>query len=88
MTIPEIREILEFLAADWGKPELKAIADELKRRPAVRRAPRKIPSITPEQARAINSYASTHPTKSYEEMAQHFHVNIGRISEVLAGFRQ
>ena len=67
--------------------ELKDIADELKRRPAVRRAPRSSTPMTPAVAAHIRRVAYANPTWSQQRIADHVGVNHGRVSETLRGKR-
>jgi len=86
MRIPEVRQRLHTLAREHGLPELHTLAQELIRRVPVRRAPPRI-HCTEETKEAIRDYAEAHPTASYQEIAELFRVNSGRVSEALAGFR-
>jgi predicted metal-dependent phosphoesterase TrpH len=82
-TIPEIRERLRELATEHGLPELRQLAEETIRRPAVRRAPTRNKTPTPELAERIRNYARRHPRAHQQDIAQHFGVNAGRVSEAL-----
>lgn len=88
MTIPEIRARLHELADLHGIPKLHVLADATKRRPPVRKAPAKRRSLTPALEMLIRAFASAHPTAGYPDIADHFGVNQGRVSEALAGKRE
>ena len=84
MTIPEVRDRLRQIAAEAKLPELVRLAEELKRRPAIRRAtPR---SQHPRKA-AIRAYVALHSDEPLQDVATRFGVNIGRVSEALRGKR-
>lgn len=87
MKLPEIANRLRVLAQRHGINELSMLADEMRRRPAVRRAPRKARPMDQRVARAIAAYAHANPDESLAGIAQVFNVNPGRVSEVLAGKR-
>jgi hypothetical protein len=87
MKVPEVRTRLRELAVEHGIDELEVLADNLRRRPAVRRAPVQSASMTRSLAAAIKAYAAAYPTASLSQIAAVFAVNHGRVSEVLAGKR-
>lgn len=68
---------------------LREAADELSRRSAGP-GPQIVTSaaITPEVRSAIREFHRTNPNLSQHEIAQHFNVNAGRVSEALKGFRR
>ncbi len=82
-SIPEIRSRLRELADEEGIDELNDIADELYRNPPVKRARTKSPSLTPELAQQIRDFAAAHPDLHQQDIANHFGVNHGRVSEAL-----
>jgi hypothetical protein len=87
MTIPEICDRLRVLAAHYALPELDDLADELRRRPAGSRAPATSTPMTPALAALIRAHSMSHPSKSQVQVARHFGVNPGRVSEALHGKR-
>lgn len=82
-SIPELRKRLRELAEQLGEEELNVIADEMGRDPAAKRAPQKSVPFTAEMAEEIRQYAKTHPDAHNQEIADHFGVNPGRVSEAL-----
>lgn len=88
MRIPEIAERLRDLAAERGIPELTGLADELRRRPAGRRAPAKSQPMSDELAAQIRAFRTANPRLSQVEISRRFNVNQGRVSEALKGKRQ
>jgi predicted aldo/keto reductase-like oxidoreductase len=86
-TIPQIRVRLFELAAALNVPELATLAEETKRRKPVMKTKPKHRGMTPELAEAIRQFRRANPQASQVEIARHFFVNPGRVSEVLAGFR-
>ena len=88
MRIPEVQEALREWAAEWGKPELARIADELSRRSPKERAPKTSATMTDELADRIRSYKAQNPNATQMQVAIRFNVNTGRVSEVLRGYRQ
>ncbi|PWC54413.1 hypothetical protein TSA6c_00360 [Azospirillum sp. TSA6c] len=96
MRIPEVRDALTQLAADLaagratqkqGAARIGELVPELYRRPARRRAPVECSPPTPEVAEQIRTIARMNPRLSYRKLADMFDMNIGRISEVIAGKR-
>jgi hypothetical protein len=87
-TIPEIRTRLIYLAQEHALPELAVLAQALKRRPMVRKARPKYRPLTPVLKEDIQAYAGRFPDLSYQEIANHFFTNIGRVSEALRGKRE
>ena len=82
-SIPEIRDRLRELAGEHGIDELSDIADELVRKSPIKRARIKSPPLTPEMAQKIRDYAEAHPDAHQQDIATHFGVNHGRVSEAL-----
>jgi hypothetical protein len=68
--------------------DLDRIVVEMKRRPAVRRAPDETPPLTPSQKRDLIAFAAKHYNASYKSLAHRFKTTVGRVSEVLAGKRK
>lgn len=86
MTVPEVRERLYVLSDVL--PELRALADQLWRRPPGRKkAPAVSRKLTPELKDEIRAYASAHPGETEHSVSIHFGVNQGRVSEALFGHR-
>lgn len=96
MKLPEARDRIKAIGIRQAEltqelyvlaQEAIALTEQLKRRSPVRRVgPRLIP-LTPERRAALKDYADTHPLASYIDIAKVFHTSIGRVSEVVAGFR-
>ena len=82
-SIPELRKRLRELADELDSDELNAIADEMQRSPAAKRAPKKSAPFTAEMAEEIRQFAKAHPDAHNQEIADHFGVNPGRVSEAL-----
>lgn len=83
MSIPEVRTRLRELAEEHEIDELKELANELYRSPAVTRAPRRSQRLTPGLAAEIRQYARRHPAAHQQDVANHFGVNHGRVSQAL-----
>jgi hypothetical protein len=86
-TIPDIRRRLHELAKELGCPELALLAEETKRRPPVRMAPKRAFHITEELAAGVREYAVRHPMAHMRAIGQRFKIDQGRVSEILAGKR-
>lgn len=94
-TIPEIREALHAIAERPDlrayQPglceELKQLAEETKRRKAVRVTRRRAKPLTQNQIDRIKYLAAT-TDMSYHQIAMQLNVNSGRISEALVGKRE
>lgn len=82
-TVPQVRSRLRELADEHGIDELHDLADELYRNPAVARAKPRSAQLTPELAEKIRKYVAKHPTLHQRDVAHHFNVNPGRVSEAL-----
>ena len=92
MTIPTIRAELRKIAFDPKTPakigeRLTRLADELTRRPSEKRAERSSTAMSAAMAGAIRTFAEKYPQRTQHEIAEHFGVNQGRVSEVLSGQR-
>lgn len=89
--IPVARAILKQALEDHHDMNYKlrdAIETALElmyRSPPNRQAPRSSKKMTITHRDAIKNYAERNPTASITHMATLFHVNSGRISEVIAG---
>jgi xanthine dehydrogenase iron-sulfur cluster and FAD-binding subunit A len=95
MTIPEIRALLHALAdnldkipVEEAKAQLRILAEATRRRRPVRMAPPRRKGLTPARVADIQAYAAAHPKAGYPDIADHFGVNQGRVSEALAGKRE
>jgi len=95
LTIPECRELLYELAAHLDTKGRRAEANTLRRiivhmirRPAHRKTAPKSEPMTPEMRRAIRAFALAHVGMSHQEIGAVFHVNTGRVSESIRGFRR
>lgn len=97
-TIPQVRvnltEIGDGLARRGLHTEARQIyaqVNQLWRRKAVRRAPATRPGyekLSAEKIEAIRAFMRDNPNMAYQDAAQMFNVNPGRISEIMAGFRR
>ena len=87
MTIPEVRDRLRELAEEHGIEELNALADQMYREYNNGRASTRSPTVTAELAEEIRAYKKSHPDAHQQDIAEHFGVNHGRISEALSGDR-
>ena len=94
--IPEARSILRGVARDLRAgtvtrhPAAAAISQAmpmLVRAAAARRAPRAKRYVTKGLIAQIKAFASVHPLMHLDDIAKHFGVNPGRVSEVLNGKR-
>ena len=83
MRIPEVRKELTAISE-----RLLVLVEELKRRPAIRKAPVKSAKMTPALEKRIRAYARRWKQASYHEIASALKVNIGRVSTALRGFRR
>ncbi len=83
MSIPEVRDRLRELAEELSCEELSELADQLYRRQSGHRAPRRSPVVTEEMAAEIRQYAQENPYAHQQDIAEHFQVNHGRVSEAL-----
>jgi chromosome condensin MukBEF complex kleisin-like MukF subunit len=81
--IPALRDRLRELAKEHDLDELNDIADQMYRRPHTRRAPNRSPKLTPELAQKIRDYAAANPKLHHQDIAEHFGMNHGRVSEAL-----
>ncbi|HEX2338128.1 MAG TPA: hypothetical protein VHI72_16830 [Hyphomicrobiaceae bacterium] len=99
MRIPEVRVELRQMAARL-REQRERLDDEIHRleelinqltcrrlaSPGSRRAV--FPRATPELRAEIHEYARAHPDLAQSEIALHFGINPGRLSECLHGWRQ
>lgn len=83
LTIPQIRGRLHELAEEHGIDELHFLAAQTWRKTAVHRAPARSQPLTPELAAKIRDYKIANPNAHQQDIAAHYGVNPGRISEAL-----
>lgn len=84
LSIPEVRVRLRELAEEHDIDELNELAEELySKSPAKKRAPVRSPKLTAEMADEIRDYAAANPDAHQQDIAEHFGVNHGRVSEAL-----
>lgn len=88
MTIPEVRERLIELAAELNCPELLTLAEELKRRPPVKKAHPISAAMTDNIRDQIRMFATLNPHLTNRAIGNLFNVDSGRVSEILAGKRE
>jgi hypothetical protein len=67
--------------------EIRSTMRLLVRKSPVRRAPRVSRYVTKRLIAEIKAFASFHPLMTLQDIAEHFGVNIGRVSEILNGKR-
>ena len=87
MTIPEIAAELRRLSILHRLPVLSDLADHLRRRPPISRAPKTSTPITPALQRQIVAAYRANPKRSQADIARELNVNAGRVSEALRGKR-
>lgn len=94
--IPAAREHLQGIAkrlqvGNITKPqaarEIRSTIQMLVRKSPVRRAPRSKRYVTRRLVGEICAYARLHQDMHLQDIAEHFNVNIGRVSEILNGKR-
>lgn len=94
--IPTAREQLQGIAKRLQigaitKPqaarEIRSTMRLLVRQSPVRRAPRVSRYVTRRLIGEIRAFARVHPLMTLQDIAEHFGVNIGRVSEILNGKR-
>lgn len=84
-TIPEVRFRLRQLAKILKCPELDELAAALIRRRPRKKAENKSTPMTIKLRADIRRYCKANPDLSQQEVATHFGVNAGRVSEALRG---
>jgi hypothetical protein len=94
MRLPEIRTRLLAIADDLAEVgmidtarTLKALAEGTRRRPAARRSAPKMAMTDEARARVLET-ATRHPDWSLHQIGVECGVNQGRVSEIVAGFRE
>lgn len=94
--IPQARAVLKTVAQNlksggMTKAEaataIRSTMRLLTRKSPVRRAPRAKRYVTRRLAGEIRAFARQNPSMHMQDIAAHFGVNIGRVSEVLSGLR-
>ncbi len=89
LTIPQVRTRLFEKSIEHNYPELGELARQtFRRRSHFRRARAKCRSITPELAESVRAMKRANPDMPYDKNARRHGINIGRVSEILTGFRQ
>lgn len=83
MSIPAVRARMRELAQEHGIPELNDLADQTIRRSPQRRATTRSPTVNEDMAEEIRDYAAANPTAHLQDIAEHFGVNHGRVTESL-----
>ena len=83
MSIPAVRTRLREIAEEQDLPELNELADQMVRRSPQRRAKSRSPEATAEMAEEIREYAAANPDAHLQDIAEHFGVNHGRVTESL-----
>jgi len=94
MLIPEIRKKLSLIAdhieehSPLSAKEIRECVEELKRRPAERKAPVTSEPMSQVKASEIRAIARKFPMASQAWIAERCNVNAGRVSEALRGKRK
>lgn len=88
MRVPDVADRLRQKAEEHADAELAELADHLRRRRPVRRADPFSAKVTDELRDKMRAFAKANPNLPYAAIAQVHGVNIGRVSEALAGFRR
>lgn len=86
LSVPELRdELIRFAENEGWRHEsyIKALARAAYRKPPVRKTRAKLPRLTAERAEEVRMFAKVHPELSNLDIANHFRVNPGRVSEAL-----
>jgi len=81
-TIPQIRKRLTEIAG-----EITALAEETKRRPAIRRARANQAPITSIVRRQVRALVKQYPDMPMREIGRRVGIDQGRVSEIVHGFR-
>jgi len=84
ISIPDARDLLRELADKHGISELRTLANLMYRRKhKAMRAPNTSQTVTPHLNADIRRFHRQNPVASNQDIANHFGVNPGRISEAL-----
>lgn len=85
--IPEARRLLLLIADEAGgtiATDIRHVVENLMTREKyVRKAPVKSRAITPSIAMRVRAVAKRHPHMHIADIAAHFRINPGRVSEIL-----
>jgi hypothetical protein len=87
LTIPQIRTRLIEIAGENGLPEVAELAEATRRRYHGRRSMIHARKVNEKLAGAVRQYVRQHPEEHYEEVARHFGIKGGRVSEIMHGKR-
>ncbi len=90
----ELRDIAKFIRVakqphqiEYCAKRIDKLADEISRKPAISKSPSKSRRITTEIKSEIIHLHELYPHWSQQKIAVALHINAGRVSETLAGFR-
>ncbi len=86
LTIPQIRERLHELAVIHGIPELSSLATATIRR-SYKRAPSTRSGLDRKLKASIRAFVKENPEMAFQDVANIFGVNPGRVSEAVHGKR-
>jgi hypothetical protein len=95
LTIPQIRDLISELTDEGIKLSrrqyeinlrINALMQETYRR-SYSRAPVKSKRITADVRASVRAMAANNPDASQQEIAEAHNINLGRVSEILHGFR-
>jgi len=86
LTIPQIRERLHELAVIHGIPELSSLATATIRR-SYKRAPSTRSGLDRKLKASIRAFVKENPETAFQDVANIFGVNPGRVSEAVHGKR-
>lgn len=86
LTIPQIRERLHELAVIHGIPELSSLATATIRR-SYKRAPSTRSGLDRKLKSSIRAFVKENPEMAFQDVANIFGVNPGRVSEAVHGKR-
>ena len=81
----DVRKELHQLAVKHGLPRLSELAEATKRRSPRTKAPPTSTPMTEELAEEIRAFKKAHPTMSNQQIANHFNVNQGRVTDACRG---
>jgi hypothetical protein len=88
MRVSEVQARLRHLAGIHDIAELRRLADELDRRKPIKVAARSSTPMTDRLRKEIRTYSKANPNAPQTDIARHFNVNPGRVSEALRGVRK
>jgi hypothetical protein len=93
---PDIRDALKaaadrlaLLAVELQKidAEVRMLAEATRRRSPIRRAPTQRNPVTPKVKKAVRLMAHMYPDMPFDDIGEHFHIDGGRVSEIVRGKR-